>query len=131
MGAGGGGGPQAESLELRLPQRELGGGRPLPAPTSEACRQVPCPSPPTTSAPPRPTPHLEQLSGEVAAFVEALQVTNEVSAGHALPDVLMEGTEASELGESFASQALRAWTGWSGLPPASPPTHVAVEIRIE
>lgn len=61
--------------------------------------------PPATSTPshprlcllhPDPSPHLEQLPGEVSAFIEALQVSDEVSAGHALPNVLSEGIEACE-----------------------------------
>lgn len=39
---------------------------------------------------PYPAPHLEQLLGEVAAVVEALQVSDEVPAGHAFPNVLRE-----------------------------------------
>lgn len=54
LGAGGGGGPPAESLEPRLPQQELGACRPLSSPALEACCQVPCPSPLATSALPQP-----------------------------------------------------------------------------
>ena len=72
---------------MQAPQlTRLGGllSGPLPLPSGHLC--------------PAPTPHLKQLSGEVAAFVEAFQVTDEVSAGHAFPDVLLEGTEACQLG---------------------------------
>lgn len=111
MGVGGGGGPQAESREPRLQQQELGAGKPLTSPTS-TLPTGPHPSPPATSTltrPPSPLPphpHLEQLPGEVSAFIEALQVPDEVSAGHALPNVLSEGTEACEGG--LGPQALKS-----------------------
>lgn len=80
---------------MQAPQlTRLGGllSGPLPLPSGHLC--------------PAPTPHLEQLSGEVAAFVEAFQVTDEVSAGHAFPDVLLEGTEACQLGGGMGGAVL-------------------------
>lgn len=74
---------------------------------------------------PAPTPHLEQLSGEVATFVEAFQVTNEVSAGHALPNVLMEGTEACQLWGGQGGAVLRLpglEVSGRGFPVSLPPT---------
>lgn len=80
---------------MQAPQlTRLGGllSGPLPLPSGHLC--------------PAPTPHLKQLSGEVAAFVEAFQVTDEVSAGHAFPDVLLEGTEACQLGGGMGGAVL-------------------------
>lgn len=115
--------------------RGSSGGRQAPALPSLGLRT---PSPtgssilPLQQLLPCPAPHLEQLPREVAAVIEALQVPDEVPAGHALPDVLREATEACEFGGPLASQVLNVWPGVCFLAPARPaPTHVAVEIGVE
>lgn len=115
MRLGGRGGTQAESREPRL-QRLA----PLTLPDRSSI-------PPLQLPEPCPAPHLEQLPGEVAAFVEALQVPNEVSAGHALPDVLREGTEACESG--WLLKSLNRVCVLGSFPPD--PTHVAMEIGVQ
>lgn len=88
-GLGKGGGLPAESLASGLAGWCSGQQAPYltpPAPPSPVTGSPPCP--PRRPQQPRSAPHLEQLPGEVSAFIEALQVPDEVSAGHALSDVL-------------------------------------------
>ena len=124
-GAGGGGGPPAESLEPRLPQQELGAHRPQASPALKACCQVPCPSPPATSALPQP-PTLSSSLGKSPPSLRPSRLPMKSPQVMRFPMFYWRAQRPVSFGgvregRSFASQALKSPDGVFPSPSPQPP----------